>query len=339
MDGGQFNSKFERKPKSDGTVRNQKNHETSSKGATTIEEPRLTEGISQFKYASEVEGKAKATIDQYEYVFKNFLEFLDTDPYLKAIEANTVRGFIKNLMDRDYSKSTVAIHHRVLQTFFNWLVGEGLLEKSPTENIKEPRTPNKFPRVLTKDQADQLIQASEQRMNTWAGFRNYTIILCFLDMGLRLNELASAKIPNLNLKERTLKVHGKGSKDRIVYFGFETYKAMRKWINMRNKKGKPIENTIFISQNGDRLKHRYIQRIITKMQEKAGLSTTKVSPHVLRHTAATLAVKNGMGAFALKRYFGWEKLDTAMRYVHMDNETVKDSFRDASPIDHLGRSK
>ncbi|MCF7889865.1 tyrosine-type recombinase/integrase [Candidatus Bipolaricaulota bacterium] len=308
-------------------------------GQTGAQQLSLTEAISQFKYASEVEGKAKATINQYNYVFENFLNFLGTDLPVKKIEPNTVRGFIRGLMNQNYSKSTVAINHRVLQTFFNWLVEEDLLEAAPTENIREPRTPNKFPRVLTLEQAEQLIKASEQRKNTWAGFRNHTIILCFLDMGLRLNELASAKLTHLNLKERTLKVHGKGSKDRMVFFGFETYKTLRKWMNMRNEKGEPMEETIFISQNGDRLKHRYIQRIVTRIQDRAGLNDTKVSPHVLRHTAATLAVKNGMEAFALKRYFGWEKLDTAMRYVHMNNETVKDSFRDASPIDNLERSK
>lgn len=299
----------------------------------------LEEGIEQFIYASQVEGKATATIDQYEYVFENFKNFLGSDPPLRGIEPNTIRRFLKGLMNRDYSKSTVAINHRVLQTFFNWLVSEDLLDEAPTKNIREPRTPNKFPRVLTLEQTEQLIEASKKRVNKWAGFRNHTIILSFLDMGLRLNELAGAKLSNLNMKERTLKVHGKGSKDRMVFFGFETYKTLRKWVNMRDDRGEPVEDTIFISQNGDRLKHRYIQRIVTRIQERAGLTDTKVSPHVLRHTAATLAVKNGMEAFALKRYFGWEKLDTAMRYVHMNNETVRDSFRDASPIDNLERSK
>lgn len=299
----------------------------------------LSEAIEQYIYASEVEGKSDSTIDLYQYVFEGFLDFLGGDTSLKSVTTDRVRAFIKTLMDGDYTPNTVAIHHRVLQAFFNWLVEEELLEKAPTENISEPKTPNKFPRVLTKEQTERLIEVAGKRKQKWAGFRNYTIIICFLDMGLRLNELTGAKVENLNMKERTLKVHGKGGKDRVVFFGFETYKTLRKWLSMRKKKSDPVEETIFITQNGDRLKHRYVQRIVTRMQRRANLENTKVSPHVLRHTAATLAVKNGMEPFALKRYFGWEKMETAMRYVHMNNETVRASFREASPIDNLERSE
>lgn len=298
----------------------------------------LSEAIDQYIYASEVEGKSNSTIDLYQYVFDSFTDLLGENLSLNSISPNTVRSYLKMMTDSDYTMNTIAIHHRVLQAFFNWLVEEELLEKAPTDNISEPKTPNKFPRVLTKEQTEQLIEAAGKRKQKWAGYRNYTIIICFLDMGLRLNELTSAKLGNLNMKERTLKVHGKGAKDRVVFFGFETYKTLRKWLSMREKKSDPVEETIFVTQNGDRLKHRYVQRIVTRMQKRANLENTKVSPHVLRHTAATLAVKNGMEPFALKRYFGWEKMETAMRYVHMNNQAVKDNFKEASPIDNIKSS-
>lgn len=315
------------------TVMDEKNFDEANPENIT-----LLEAIEQYIYASEVEGKSSNTIDLYQYVFDSFLDFLGGNPYLESVTTNTVRSFLKKMMKGDYTLNTVAIHHRVLQAFFNWLVEEELRESAPTENISEPKTPNKFPRVLNKEQTERLIEAAKERRGAWAGYRNYTIIICFLDMGLRLNELTSAKLENLDLKERTLKVHGKGAKDRIVFFGFETYKSLRKWISRREKKSDPVEGTIFVGQNGERLKHRYVQRIVTRIQKRADLENTKVSPHVLRHTAATLAVQNGMEPFALKRYFGWEKMETAMRYVHMNNQAVKESFQEASPIDNIKSS-
>lgn len=312
---------------------------TEEKNETKIAEISLTEAMEQFEYASKVEGKAEKTLEQYDYVFDKLLRFLQEDPPLESIIPQQIRSFLKSLMEDDLSASTVSINYRVLQAFFNWLISEGLLESSPLKNIKAPKTPNKFPRVLNKEQTEKLIQAAKLKKHTWAGYRNYTMIFFFLDMGLRLNELINAKLSEIDCRERTLKVHGKGAKDRIVFFGLETYKALRKWLSIRNDKGAPLENTIFISQNGDRLKHRYVQQIITTMQERAGLENVKVSPHVLRHTAATLAVKNGMETFALKRFFGWEKIETAMRYVHMNNQAVKESFRKASPVDNLQRTK
>jgi len=300
-----------------------------------IQEVSLKEAMNQYKYASRVEGKAKKTLEQYDYVFDKFLEFLPADTPIKAITPSDVRGFLNNLMNKSLAKATVAIHHRVLQALFNWLVREDLLDKAPTANIKEPKTPKQYQKVLNEDQTNKLVRAAEGNKGSWTGYRNFTIIVCFLDIGLRLTELVDTRLIDLNFEERTLKVRGKGAKDRMVYFGLETYRALRKWIGMRDMKGKPKDNTIFISRTGEKLKKRYVQHIVTNLQQEAGLEEVQVSPHVLRHTAATLAVKNGMGAFPLQWFFGWESIRTAMRYVHMNGEAVRDSFQKASPMDNL----
>lgn len=304
--------------------------------STQVQKITLKEGFEQFKYASEVEGKAEKTLEQYNYVLGKFIDFLEEGFRLESITPSIVREFLQSLKNKGLSKATVAIHYRVLRAYFNWLVGEGLLDSAPTDNINEPKTPKKYPRVLKSKQVDKLIEAAKESKDTWAGFRNYTITLCFLDMGLRLNELIKAKMKNLDFSERTLKVHGKGSKERMVFFGFETYKALRNWTDMREKKNESLDNTIFVSQSGEKLKPRYVEHIISDLQEEAGLNNVKVSPHVLRHTAATLAVENGMETFALKRFFGWESIRTAEKYVHMDGSSVKESFADSSPVDNLG---
>ena len=163
------------------------------------------------------------------------------------------------------------------------------------------------------------------------------MLVVFVEMGLRLNELVNATIKDLDLKNRSLKVHGKGAKDRKVYFGKITLRTLRHWMKIRdyNQKGVGAE-TIFISQGGNKLKVRNVEQLVTRIQKKAGLEDTKVSPHVLRHTAATFAVENGLTAFQLKSQFGWEQIGTALRYVHMSDKSLQESYQNSSPMDNLG---
>ena len=104
---------------------------------------------------------------------------------------------------------------RVLKAFFNWLHREGLVTTDPTENIKNLRLPKSFPFVLSEDQVTALLRVPDQ--STWRGFRDYAMLLCFIDVGLRLSELISLRLQDMSLAQRSLKVHG--NKDRICFMG------------------------------------------------------------------------------------------------------------------------
>ncbi|MBS3789142.1 tyrosine-type recombinase/integrase [Candidatus Bipolaricaulota bacterium] len=198
------------------------------------------------------------------------------------------------------------------------------------------KTPDKFPKVLDKDQVKKLVDTARNWRRTWSGYRNFTMIITFLDTGLRLNEFVTAKLENLDLEQRAIKVHGKGAKDRKVYFGKNNYKCLKHLLQLRENVDNIMDSTIFISQNGEKLKKRHVERIIGRIQDAAGLEESQVSPHVLRHTAATLAVQNGLDAFSLKRQFGWEQMRTALKYVHMSDKALQESYRNSSPMDNMG---
>lgn len=295
----------------------------------------LSQAIEDFLMVAKVEGRAEKTINLYQYVFDRFTQEINEDTAIGEIEKSDIRKYLAYLMDDGLKNTSVAIHHRVLNAFFTWLVEDSYLQKSPTEGIKEPKTPSKFPKVLNENQIGTLLKCAKQRRRRWSGYRNYAMLIVFLDMGLRLNEFINAELEDLDLKRRSLKVHGKGAKDRKVFFGKKTFHCLRHWLRIREDIEQVWDDAIFISQNGDRLKKRNVQRLITRIQEKAGLEDVQVSPHVLRHTAATLAVQNGLDVFSLKRQFGWEKIQTAMRYVHMSGEKVQKAYITSSPIDNL----
>lgn len=162
------------------------------------------------------------------------------------------------------------------------------------------------------------------------------MLITFIDMVLRLNELVNALLEDLDMKNRSLKVNGKGAKERKVYFGKRGFRSLRHWLKIREGKPERIwDETIFISQDGDQLKKRNVQHLVSRIQKRAGLDDMKVSPHVLRHTSATLAVENGLTAFQLKSQFGWGEIDTALRYIHLSDKSLQESYRNSSPLDNL----
>lgn len=295
----------------------------------------LSKATEDFNLMAKVEGRSDKTLSLYDYVFHRFLEQISGERGIETIETRDIREYLAFLRDDGLKNTSVAIHYRVLKAFFNWLIEEGEIPESPMEGIKEPKTPKKFPKALDEEYVEQLLHTAKNWRRTLAGYRNYTMIMTFLDTGLRLNELVEMKVDDLSLKNRSIRVHGKGAKDRKVYFGKKTHGLLKRWLDMREEKERIWEETVFISQNGDKLKKRHVQRVISRIQRRAGLKDVKISPHVLRHTAATLAVQNGLDPFSLKRQFGWEQMRTALRYVHMSDKALRESYRNSSPMDNL----
>lgn len=296
----------------------------------------LSEAIDEFLYDKEIENVTDSTMHLYNYVFGSFTDFVANNPNIADIDRSILRRYLSNLRGRDLKPSTVSIHYRNLNTLLNWLVAEEYLEDNPMDNISKPKTPNKYPRVISEEQAKQLLDAERQRRHRWAGQRNYTILLVFIDVGLRLNELTIAKLDKLDLSEHTLKVFGKGREERMVSFGTQVSKELRKWLDRREKLDEIYDDEyLFVDNKGEKLQERHVNRIITRVQKRAGLEDEKISAHVLRHTSATLAANNGMNMPQLMQMYGWSKMETAQQYIHMSGRDVKQASQQASPVENL----
>src|SRR6056297_3305983 len=285
----------------------------------------LDEAINEFLYDKEITNVAEGTKELYHYVFDSFTSFLDEDSLpVDQIDKSWIRQYLSDLKNQDYKPSTISIHYRNLNALFNWLVNEDYLDTNPMDNISETKTPDKYPRVISEEQVKKLLKAERKRRHRWAGQRNYTMLLLFIDTGLRLNELVTAKLDKLDLPEHVLTVFGKGSKERVVSFGTKVSKALRRWLDKRNDLEAIYDDEyLFVDNKGEKLKKRNVQQIITRIQKRAGLEDQTISPHVLRHTSATLAARNGMSVFQLTQMYGWSKLETAQKYIHMSGRDVK----------------
>lgn len=301
-------------------------------------EMELSEAMDEFMLMAKVDGRSESTKNLYEYTFKKFTKKVSEDTSIGNISTKDIRLFLESLIDEDLSKNTVSIYYRNLHAFFNWLVKERFLPENPAAPIDKPKTPKTYPKHLNEEAVRALLDAEKKR-NTWAAKRNYTILLVFVDTGIRLSELRNAKIDDLDLQDHSLKVHGKGAKDRSIFYGTKTARYLHKWLRIRKKLDNIFDDTIFIDQNGKRIEERHVGRIITRIQRRAGLEDKQVSPHVLRHTAATLAVQNGLDPFSLKQQFGWEDIQTALRYVHMTGARVKEAYESSSPLSKIDDSR
>ncbi len=290
----------------------------------------LSEALEAFRLQGRIEGKSPKTLEVYEVAFRDLIAFVGDVP-LTALRPGAVRRWLAHKLDQGYAKATISLRLRALKACFNWLHREGLLAENPFAAIKPPKTPKQYPKVLSEPEVLALLRTAKAQASTWVGKRNWAMLLTFLDAMLRLKELIDLELSDINLQARSLRVrHGKGAKERYVYMGRRLTKAMRDWLAVRGHV--PGSDWVFISRSGERLDPRNVQRILERLGRKAGV---KVSPHMLRHTGATLFIRNGGDPFSLQRLLGHADIQTTMIYVHMAGSALREAHAKASPVDRL----
>jgi site-specific recombinase XerD len=284
--------------------------------------------LDDFLLSGRVEGKKSTTLRWYKETLTPFTTFVNHEGLSQA----SLRKYVNKLFDR-LKIATVDNHIRAIKTFLRFLYKEGYVEEDFSASLKRPRLPKQFPHVLNDEQVMALLKAPNKK--TWEGFRNYVILLTFLDTGIRLSELLGLTVDRVNLVKGSLLVTGKGSKDRELYMGRTLKKEMVKWLKMRGFH--PYEDHVFISRDGRPLKKRHVQQILKRLGKKAGIEGTRCSPHTLRHTSATNFIRNGGDVFTLQRVLGHADIQTCMIYVHMGGRQLQEAVLRFSPVDRLER--
>lgn len=193
------------------------------------------------------------------------------------------------------------------------------MQINPAEKIERPKKAKRHPVYLTEDESKRLLEASKQ---TSYPERDFCITTLFLNCGLRLSELTGINVNSLN--DNTIKILGKGNKERTIYLNASCVYALQEWIKVRkNLDNVKDHNALFISRNGTRLVQRSVQKIIAKELVIANLDGKGYSPHKLRHTAATMIYRGGARLVELKEILGHENTTTTEIYTHLNDEQLK----------------
>jgi len=295
------------------------------------------EGMEAFLLYCKSKGLAERTVETYALALNSLKAFLAQEGSPPPIPSpHQLRAFIVHMLDRGLSRTTISIRMRAIRAFLSFLVREGFIEKSPMENVEIPKVPKQYPRVLTPEEIKRLVRACNS--DTWTGIRNRAMVLTFLDTGIRLNELIALDLEDVDLQSRFIQIRrGKGAKERHVFMGRHLFRALRKWVEVRGLSSP--ERAFFLGRNGERLDKRNVQRILERLARRAGLDGVRVSPHVLRHTFATMYIKNGGDPFSLQRILGHSDIKTTMIYVNLAGVALRAAHAKASPVDRLYSSK
>jgi len=220
-----------------------------------------------------------------------------------------------------------------VKSFFNYLTTKRhLLDYNVCQELEMPKRQASLPRYLEEDECVRLLNACDGPY----ALRDYCILMLFLSCGLRISELV-----NLNLTdvyEDHLRVLGKGNKERVVFFAEGCREAIDDYLAVRNdeKLKESDKNALFISQKNCRFGARGIEQMLDKKLKLAGLDASRYSPHKLRHTAATLMLKNGVDTRALQEVLGHSNLNTTQIYTHLDNTALHEAAM-ANPIGRKNR--
>ena len=222
-----------------------------------------------------------------------------------------------------------------VKSFFNYLCNKRhLLERNVTQELDMPKRQASLPRYLEESDCEKLLNVCDGPY----GERDYCILMLFMSCGLRVSELVGLNVTDVY--DDHLRVLGKGNKERVVFFGEGCREAIDDYLLVRNVENIDVKdkNALFISQKNCRFGVRGVQQMLDKKLKLAGLDASRYSPHKLRHTAATLMLKNGVDTRALQEVLGHSNLNTTQIYTHLDNAALHEAAM-ANPIGRKHKSE
>jgi len=228
------------------------------------------------------------------------------------------------------SASSIKLIVVALKIFFRFLAAKGIIERDPTEALALPRIERYLPETLNELQVEQFLE----KIDTKAvhGLRDRAMIELLYASGLRISELASARLENFNFEERMVRVTGKGNKTRLVPVGRKACEALAAYLSTeRPKLVKPRSSSeIFLSERGTKLTTTRIWQIVKKHARRAGLDKN-IYPHLLRHSFATHLLSNGADLRIIQEMLGHADISTTQVYTHVDQQRLKAVHRQFHP--------
>jgi integrase/recombinase XerC len=254
----------------------------------------------------------------------------------KEITPVHVRKFIVSLHGHN-SAATVARKISALRTFFRFAQGRKLLKNDPLAGVTAPKVGRFIPVFLTVDETFALLEAPGKK-DTYA-LRDRAILELLYSTGMRVSELVSRNVVNLDFTEEVLTVRGKGNKERLVPVGRPAVEAIRCWLPQRLKliehragRGRAVENdALFLNGRGSRLSTRSVERLVKGYGERVGI-TQIVTPHALRHSFATHLLEMGADLRSVQELLGHASLSTTQRYTHLTLAHLADVYDKSHPL-------
>ena len=274
-------------------------------------------------------------LDQfYEYLCPKDSGGERRDIDIQQIDHITIREYMSKLYEDKRKKTSIARKLATLRTFFKFLCREQVLEQNPARLVSSPRLEKRLPKVISIDEVVQFIETPDT--DTVLGIRDRAIIELLYATGCRVSEIAGMNIDDIDLKHKTIRVRGKGRKERFVPFGSKANEALAAYLHARGAllaeapEHRRDANVVFLNYQGTRLTTRSIGRLIEKYVKECALAQN-ISPHSLRHSVATHLLSAGADLRAIQELLGHARLSTTQIYTHVSIEQLMQVYDKAHP--------
>lgn len=304
-------------------------------------------------YLTTIKGKSLRTRKEYEYdisLFFRFLKAIEEDIPLEKMDEISIKDitidFIREISledmylfleycetQRHNSAATRARKTATLRSFFKYLKGKKrLIEDNPADELETPKIGKKKPIYMNQEEAEMFI-AGIKRSNHY--YRNYSMIMFFLNLGVRVSEVCSLNINSI--QDNMLRIVGKGDKERTVFLNNACTQSLHLYMEKERAfiQGASSNEALFLSQKGTRLTRQTVAKIVKQINKDSGLNKEKITPHKLRHTSATIMYKNGADIRSLQHILGHTSVSTTQIYTHVEDKEIQQVIEN-NPFNNLG---
>lgn len=283
-------------------------------------------------------GLSRHTVQAYLAEAKSLLLFvaelgqysLDAPIDLSGLELADVRAWLAKAQGEGQARASIARHSAAIRTFSSWLHRSGYTDTDAAARLKAPKADNELPHVLTQDQVNTLLSYAHDKAQEGAPLdvRNAAALELLYASGLRISELCALDVASLR-PDNTVRVIGKGDKERVVPYGVPAQRALSAYLQARQQLKVGATPALFLGARGDRLNPRSLRDVVHRAASAAGVPD--ITPHDLRHSAATHLLEGGSDLRSVQELLGHSSLATTQRYTHVSAERLREAFTQAHP--------
>ncbi|HIG42087.1 MAG: tyrosine recombinase XerC [bacterium] len=305
----------------------------------------LPEPVSTFlAHLTHERGLSPNTIKSYRHDLAHLVEYLQAQEIQSwaAFTSHQLRHYVAQNHRQGISGKSQQRRLSALRTFYHYLIAEGLVRKNPALEITAPKSSKKLPKTLDTDQVSQLLNTTSTIhgktgliKTKWHSLRDHAMLELFYSSGLRLSELVGTDLHSVDWHDGTIRVLGKGSKERLVPVGSAALQALKNWLSIREDlptNNKTIDDSLalFISERGKRINPRTVQRRVSKWATMQGIQG-KLHPHMLRHSFASHLLESSQDLRAVQELLGHTDISTTQIYTHLDFQHLTEVYDKAHP--------
>ena len=307
--------------------------------------------LADYSVSLELLNRSPKTISWYNDILNRYFSFLESNNLLKPIgELGTheLKAYLSQLKSSSkwenkqdtkgnkgkLSPYSIQGHVRAIKAFWGWLFKEEYIKDSPLARFPLPKVPNQLINTLTEDNLGLLFSSIDKYKPV--GMKYFCILLILLDSLVRISELVNIKLQDINSDYGSILITGKGQKQRIVPVSKTTRKEIVRYINQSRPQICLCDSPyLFPNVSGEHISINSVQQFLRRLAAKVGLADVKVSPHIFRHTAATVSLTKGANVLVLKEILGHTSLMTTQRYVHLMPQDLQRQHEVFSPVENM----